>query len=119
MGVASGRVDPSPPSAPPGSTRRLAAGIKPRDDPAPKSVPGIRQVGKADWIVWCQATDLFFSAMAAHQLGKTEDAHRWLAEAHRLIATVPRADNTNWLMMDLARRETEALVAGKNADSRK
>ena len=84
-----------------------------------KSVPGMGKVGKADWIVWCQATDLFFSAMAAHRLGKTEDAHRWLAEAHRLIGTTSRANNTDWLMMDLVRRETEALVAGKNADSRK
>jgi tetratricopeptide (TPR) repeat protein len=84
-----------------------------------KSVPGMSKAGKADWVVWCQATDLFFSAMAAHQLGKAEDARRWLAEAHRLIATVPRADNTDWLMMDLVRRETEALVAGKNADPSK
>jgi WD40 repeat protein/serine/threonine protein kinase len=84
-----------------------------------KSVPGMRKAGNADWVVWCQATDLFFSAMAAHQLGKAQVARQWLAEAHRLITTVPRADNTDWLMMDLVRRETEALVAGKNADSRK
>jgi tetratricopeptide (TPR) repeat protein len=84
-----------------------------------KSVPGMGKEGKADWIVWCQATDLFFSAMAAHRLGKTEDAHRWLAEAHRLIGTTSRANNTDWLMMDLVRRETEALVTGKNTDSRK
>jgi hypothetical protein len=77
------------------------------------------KAGNADWVVWCQAADLFFSSMAAHQLGKTEDARRWLAEAHRLVGTVPWADNTDWLMMDLVRRETEALVTGKNADSRK
>jgi hypothetical protein len=57
--------------------------------------------------------------MAAHQLGKTEDARRWLAEAHRLIDTIPRADNTDWLMVDLVRRETEALITGKNGDTRK
>src|SRR5262249_18676093 len=84
-----------------------------------KSVPGMGKVGKADWVVSCQATDLFFSAMAAHQLGKMEDARRWLAEAHRPSATVPRGDNTDWLMMDLVRRETEALIAGKNGDPRK
>jgi hypothetical protein len=84
-----------------------------------KSVPGMSKAGKADWVVWCQATDLLFSAMAAHQLGKTEDTHRWLAEAHRLIGTVPRADTTDWLMMNLIRRETEALIAGKNADAKK
>src|SRR5262249_46553345 len=83
-----------------------------------KSVPGMGKVGNTDWIVWCQATDLFFSAMAAHHLGKTEDARRWLAEARRLVATVPRADNTDWLMMDLVRRETEALITGKNGSPR-
>jgi tetratricopeptide (TPR) repeat protein len=84
-----------------------------------KSVPGMKKAGNADWVVWCQATDRFFSAMAAHQLGNTEDARRWLAEAHRLSATVPRGDSTDWLMMDLVRRETEALIAGKNGDARK
>jgi tetratricopeptide (TPR) repeat protein len=84
-----------------------------------KSVPGMSKRGNDDWVVWCRATDLFFSAMAAHQLGKTEDARRWLAEGLRLIATVPRADNTDWLMMDLVRRETEALLGEKNVNSRK
>jgi hypothetical protein len=84
-----------------------------------KSVPGMGKAAKADWVVWCQATDLLFSAMAAHQLGKAEDARRWLAEAQRLIQPVPRADNTDWLMMDLVRREAEALIAGKNPDPRK
>jgi tetratricopeptide (TPR) repeat protein len=84
-----------------------------------KSVPGMSKAGKNDWVVCCQATDLFFSAMAAHQLGKTDDARRWLAEAHRLIATVSRLDNRDWLMMDLVRRETEALITGKSADPRK
>jgi hypothetical protein len=84
-----------------------------------KSVPGMSKAGTADWVVWCQATDLLFSAMAAHQLGKTEDSRQWLAEAHRLIGTVPRADNTDWLMMDLVRREAEALIARKNFDPRK
>jgi hypothetical protein len=84
-----------------------------------KSVPGMSKAGRADWVVWNQTTDLFFSAMAAHKLGKTEDARQWLAEARRLIGTVPRVDSTDWLMMDLVRRETEALIAGKNVDARK
>jgi tetratricopeptide (TPR) repeat protein len=84
-----------------------------------KSVPGMSKAGNANWVVLCRATDLFFSAMAAHHLGKMDDARRWFTEAHRLIDTVPRADNTDWLMMDLVRRETEALVGGKNADPRK
>jgi WD40 repeat protein len=78
-----------------------------------KSVPGMSKAGNADWVVWCQATDLFFSAMAAHQLGTIEDTRKALAEARRLISTFPRADNTDWLMMDLVRREAEALIEGK------
>jgi tetratricopeptide (TPR) repeat protein len=78
-----------------------------------KSVPGMVKAGNVDWVVWCQATDLLFSAMAAHQLGKIEDARKALAEARRLIGGIPRADETDWLMMDLVRREAEALIEGK------
>ena len=80
---------------------------------------------------WCQkgvsgmkhdarlaATASLFAAMAAHQLGKAEAARQWLAEAHRLIGTIG-AKNTDWLMMDLVRREAEALIAGNAADRKK
>jgi hypothetical protein len=73
-----------------------------------KSVPGLSKSENTG----CQATNLFFLAMAAHRLGKTEDAYKWLAEA-RLVGTAARADNTDWLMMDLVRREAEALIEGR------
>jgi tetratricopeptide (TPR) repeat protein len=76
-----------------------------------KSIPELNKAGDED----CQASDLFFLAMAAHRLGKREDARKWLAEAQR-VGTAARADNTDWLMMDLVRREAEALIKRKNAD---
>jgi RNA polymerase sigma-70 factor (ECF subfamily) len=84
-----------------------------------KSLSGMNEAGNPSWLTCCHGTALLFSAMAAHQLGQTEDARRWLAEARRLIGTVPLPDNTDWLMMDLVRREAEALVEGKQADPRK
>jgi eukaryotic-like serine/threonine-protein kinase len=78
-----------------------------------KSVPGMSKRGQVHWVVSSQATSLLFSAMAAHQLRKTEDARQWLAEAHRLIGTLPKTINdTDWLMMDFVRREAGALLAG-------
>jgi hypothetical protein len=59
------------------------------------------------------ATLHLYLAMAAHHLGKTDAAHKWLAEARRLISSLPGPDDTDWLMMDLVRREAEALLAGK------
>jgi WD40 repeat protein len=73
-----------------------------------KSLPGLSKNENGS----CQATNLFFSAMAAHRLGKIEDAHKWLAEA-QLTATAARADDADWLIMDLVRREAEALIEGK------
>jgi hypothetical protein len=54
--------------------------------------------------------------MAAHQLGKIEDTRKALAEARRLIGGIPRADETDWLMMDLVRREAETLIEGKKLE---
>jgi WD40 repeat protein/serine/threonine protein kinase len=78
-----------------------------------KSVPGLRAMNSLGSVP-SGATDLLFSAMAAYQLSKTEEARHWLAEADRRIGgTSPKAfDNTDWLMMDLVRREAEALLAG-------
>jgi hypothetical protein len=58
------------------------------------------------------ATLHLYLAMAAHHLGKTDEAHKWLADARRLISSLPGPDDTDWLMMDLVRREAETLLAG-------
>jgi WD40 repeat protein/serine/threonine protein kinase len=78
-----------------------------------KSVPALGALTHPAAVA-CQATDLLFSAMAAYQLGKTQEARHWLAEADRLSGTLSKTFNhTDRQMMDLVRREAEALLAGK------
>jgi hypothetical protein len=72
-----------------------------------KSAPELSKTGNQS----CHATVLFFSAMAAHRLGKTEEAGKWLGEAH-LVGAAAGID-TDWLIMDLVRREAEALIEGQ------
>jgi uncharacterized protein HemY len=60
-----------------------------------------------------QVTNFLFAAMAAHQLGETERPRQWLAEADRLLATLPTPyNNTDRLTADIVRREALALIGG-------
>ena len=76
-----------------------------------KSIPGMN--GDMDWMKCSQATNLLFLTMAAHQLGDSEQPRQWLAEADRLIDTLPKPyNNTDRLITDIVRREALALIEG-------
>ena len=80
-----------------------------------KSVEGMTL--NTRWAAAIRTTSLFFSAMAYHHLGRTEESRERLVDAEREAdAFPPEWHNQDRLVMQAVRREAKALVLGEEAD---